>query len=120
MVQVIDNLVINAFRYTPPGGSINLSATTSTNQPASSSKILLKVSDTGQGIAPGDLPHIFDRFYRADPSRQHNGESGLGLAIARSIVEAHDGTISVESTLGQGSIFTISLRPANTYPDLPL
>ena len=70
----------------------------------------LVVQDNGQGIAPDVLPHIFDRFYRGDPSRQqHEGESGLGLAIARSIVEAHGGTISVESVLGTGTTFAIDL-----------
>ena len=72
------------------------------------------MADTGAGIPPGDLPHIFNRFYRGDPSRsraarQQNGESGLGLAIARSIVNVHGGTISVDSTVGEGSTFTITL-----------
>jgi signal transduction histidine kinase len=65
------------------------------------------VQDNGTGIALQDLPHIFDRFFRADKSRQSNGESGLGLAIAKSIVEAHGGTITAESVLGEGSKFSI-------------
>ncbi|MGB9641126.1 MAG: sensor histidine kinase, partial [Anaerolineales bacterium] len=69
----------------------------------------LQVKDNGSGIAAEDLPHVFDRFYRADRSRQENGESGLGLAIAKSLVEAHGGSIQVESQLGKGSAFTIQL-----------
>jgi signal transduction histidine kinase len=70
----------------------------------------LEVSDTGPGIAEGHLPSIFERFYRADPSRQQaTGGSGLGLAIVRSIVEAHGGRVGVTSALGQGTTFTIAL-----------
>ncbi len=103
MSQVLDNLILNAFRYTPDGGKVLLSAMTSIGE------VLIKVKDTGEGISPKDLPHIFDRFYRGDKSRPHNGESGLGLAIAKSIIEAHGGKIRVESTPGEGAEFTISL-----------
>jgi two-component system sensor histidine kinase BaeS len=103
MSQVLDNLILNAFRYTPPGGKVQLSAETSDGE------VMLMVKDTGRGISVEDLPHIFDRFYRGDKSRQHNGESGLGLAIARSIVEAHGGTIRAESLPDQGATFTITL-----------
>ena len=72
--------------------------------------MVLTVRDTGAGIPPDELPRVFDRFYRGDEARQTNeGESGLGLAIAKSIVEMHGGTISVESTLGEGAAFTIAL-----------
>jgi two-component system, OmpR family, sensor histidine kinase BaeS len=103
MAQVFGNLLSNALRYTPSGGTIRLSAE------AYAGSIQFRVEDTGAGIAAEALPHVFDRFYRADASRQQDGSSGLGLAIVKSIVEAHGGTITVESAVGQGSTFTISL-----------
>jgi two-component system sensor histidine kinase BaeS len=104
MVQVLENLVSNAMRYTPAGGTITLSAK------RDQESVLLKVTDTGAGILPQNLPHIFDRFYRADQARQQaEGESGLGLAIAKSIVEAHGGKISAESKPGRGSTFMVAL-----------
>ena len=91
-------------RYTPRGGKITLGSE------RRGERIILSVQDTGAGIAPKDLPHIFDRFYRADPSRhQADDESGLGLAIARSLVMAQGGEISVESELGRGTNFEIAL-----------
>jgi signal transduction histidine kinase len=103
MAQVLDNLIINSLRYTPAGGEIVLKAW------GAGEHVYLQVKDNGSGIAAEDLPHVFDRFYRADRSRQENGESGLGLAIAKSLVEAHGGSIQVESQLGKGSAFTIQL-----------
>jgi signal transduction histidine kinase len=104
MAQVLGNLVSNALRHTPPGGQILLTAT------QQGKAVLLSVQDTGAGIAPDELPCIFDRFHPGDQTRQtHEGESGLGLAIAKSIVELHGGTISVASILGQGTTFTIAL-----------
>jgi len=71
------------------------------------------VADTGEGMPADVLPHVFDRFYRGDPARsEQSGESGLGLAIAKSIVEAHGGTIAAASTLGSGTTFTITLPRA--------
>ena len=104
MVQVLGNLVTNALRHTPAGGRIDLSAQ------ARGTHVALAVADTGEGMPADVLPYVFERFYRGDPARsQQDGESGLGLAIAKSIVEAHGGTIAVASTPGYGTIFTITL-----------
>jgi signal transduction histidine kinase len=106
MAQVLDNLVLNAFRYTPRGGEIILAVK------AENETVQMQVRDNGSGISADDLPYIFDRFYKGDKSRQQIGESGLGLAISKSIVEALGGTISVQSTPGIGASFEISLRTA--------
>jgi two-component system, OmpR family, sensor histidine kinase BaeS len=103
MSQVFDNLVSNAFRYTPQGGAVTLSAHSSED------KLVFLVLDNGSGISEKDIDHVFDRFYRGDQNRQQTGESGLGLAIAKSIIEAHHGTLTVTSTVGQGTEFTISI-----------
>ncbi|MCB0004736.1 MAG: ATP-binding protein, partial [Anaerolineae bacterium] len=107
MVQVLGNLISNAIRHTPAGGAIQLAA-----QPDPRG-VQIAVTDSGAGINPEDLPHVFDRFYRGNKARSDSGESGLGLAIARSIVAAHGGQIAVASTLGQGTTFTITLPPQN-------
>jgi len=102
--QVLVALLDNALKYTPYEGTISLSLTTDERFAK------VKVSDTGIGISPDDLPHIFERFYRADRTRSRDrGGSGLGLAIVQSIVQEHQGTIEVESTPGRGSTFTLSL-----------
>ncbi|MCW2504401.1 MAG: histidine kinase [Actinomycetia bacterium] len=102
--QVIGNLVSNAIRHTPPGGSVTLR--TRTDGP----HVVLEVADTGSGIDPADLPHVFERFWRAEKSRnRQTGGSGLGLAIARNFTEAHGGSISVASTPGLGTTFTVRL-----------
>lgn len=104
MSRVLGNLVSNALRYTPTGGQIKLAAE------AKEEAVILSVIDSGSGIAPEQLPHIFDRFYRADEARQQDsGESGLGLAIAKSIVEAHGGTITAASKIGEGTKFSVWL-----------
>ena len=104
MAQVFKNLIDNALRHTPPGGQITLAAEQDDRA------VHLFVRDTGAGIAPEDLPYVFERFYRGDEARQQeDGASGLGLAIARSLVEAHGGSIAVESVLGQGTRFTIAI-----------
>ncbi len=104
MTQVLDNLVSNALQHTHAGGRITLAAEQNEDN------IFLRVSDTGKGISPEDLPHVFERFYRGDRARPaEEGSSGLGLAIAKALVEAHGGKISVASVLGQGTTFMIEL-----------
>lgn len=102
IAQVLNNLVSNALRHTPAGGQIRLWAKATANA------VILHVEDTGEGITPEHLPHIFERFYRADAARTQS-ESGLGLAIARSLVQAHGGTISATSTPGRLTTFTVTL-----------
>ena len=102
LIQVVMNLVENAVRYTNPGGHVTVTVEGRQGQAC------LSVRDTGIGIAPEHLPRIFERFYRADPSRQRSG-SGLGLSIAEWVVRAHGGTVSVKSQVGQGSCFTMTL-----------
>ena len=119
--QVILNLVDNALRYTPPDGRVTLSAL---YDPASA-VARIEVQDSGPGIPPEDIPHIFDRFYRGDPSRARaSGNTGLGLAIARAIVQAHGGTIEVRSTPGAGACFMVvlpaeRLSDSNSSPIIP-
>lgn len=102
--QLLLNLVDNALKYTPPGGEVTLSLQ---REPG---WVCLSVSDTGIGILPEDLPHIFERFYRSDKARTRGkGGTGLGLAIAKWIAEAHNGRITVESAPNRGSTFTVWL-----------
>ncbi len=102
--RVLANLVANALRHTAAQGRINLAAR------RIAGGVEIEVSDTGEGIRPEDLPHIFDRFYRGEKSRSRaTGGSGLGLAIARGIVEAHRGQIRVESEVGHGAKFVFTL-----------
>lgn len=106
LYQLLLNLTDNAIKYTPAGGQVLLSLYKRQGW------VQVSVSDTGVGIAKEDLPHIFERFYRADPARTHQrGGAGLGLAIAKWIAEAHGGHLTVESELGKGSTFTLWLRP---------
>jgi heavy metal sensor kinase len=104
--QLILNLLENAVKYTPPGGTVWL------RLEASPAIVRLAVSDTGIGIAAGDLPHLFDRFWRADTARTRMGEragTGLGLAICKWIVEAHGGSIDATSRPGRGTTLTVVL-----------
>jgi signal transduction histidine kinase len=105
--QVLFNLVDNAVRFTPPGGEIVVAAS------EHAGRVQIRVADTGVGIAPDHLPRVFERFYRVDASRSRDdGGTGIGLAIARSIVEAHGGRIVAESDPGHGSTFTFDLPAA--------
>ena len=99
--QVVQNLVDNALRYTPPGGTVTCRSR------IEGEELALSVSDTGAGISREHLPRIFERFYRADPSRsREEGGTGLGLAIVKHLVEAHGGRVVAESTRGKGTSIT--------------
>ena len=105
-IQVLTNLVANALQYTPENGRVGISAR------RVGTEVIISMQDTGPGIAPEHLPHIFDRFYRVDKSRSRRagGGSGIGLTIARALVEAHGGRIWAESRgEGQGSTFSFTL-----------
>ena len=105
--QVVTNLVSNAIHYNRPGGRVSVQVA------AAGEAAVLVVTDTGEGIGPEDLPHIFERFYRADKARSPAaGRVGLGLTITQAIVQAHGGTIAATSALGQGSVFTVRLPAA--------
>ncbi len=103
--QALQNLAANALRHTPTGGRVQLSAG------REGEAVVLRVRDTGEGISPEHLPHVFDRFYKADASRRESSGSGsgLGLSIVKAIVERHGGRITVTSTPGEGTIFEVSL-----------
>ncbi|MGW7470283.1 sensor histidine kinase [Streptomyces cyaneofuscatus] len=116
--EAVGNLVSNAVRHTPAGGRVTLRAygsfgTQDGDEDGSESgarEVVIEVADTGTGIPAGDLPYIFDRFWRAEKSRsRRTGGSGLGLAIVRKLAEAHGGTVSATSTEGEGSTFTLRL-----------
>jgi len=103
--QVVRNLVHNAIKFTPAGGRIDVRAS-----PGDEGSVVIVCRDTGVGIAPTDLQRVFERFWKADSSRQRDGEgSGLGLAIVRHVVEAHGGSVSVESEPRKGTEFTVRL-----------
>jgi signal transduction histidine kinase len=106
--QVMINLVDNAIKYNRSGGMVKLSAQIAADN------IIIEVSDTGIGISPEDIDHVFDRFFRVEKSRSRDkGGSGLGLAIVRKIVEDHGGRVSLESKPGEGSTFSVIL------PEMP-
>ena len=108
VLQVLANLLGNAVKFTPEGGRVALRVT------VGDAEVCFSVSDTGPGIAPADLPHVFDRFWKVRTSNRHG--AGLGLAISKGIVEAHDGRIWVESVAGEGSTFSFTL-PLREYAE---
>lgn len=104
--ELLLNLVTNAVKYTPGGGAVGIELG------VNGDAVVISVRDSGIGVAPGDLPHIFERFWRADPARSRTGDRpgvGLGLAITKWIAEAHGGSITVQSRPGRGTIFTVTL-----------
>ncbi|NPV26597.1 MAG: HAMP domain-containing protein [Firmicutes bacterium] len=106
MTRVLHNLLFNAYKYTASQGKVTVAVAREGDQ------IVMQVSDTGIGIPPEHLPHIFERFYRVDPSRtKETGGTGIGLAIAKELIDAHQGEIRVASTPGVGSTFTVILPP---------
>ena len=108
LTQLLINLLDNALAHTPPEGTVTLRLKPEDGQ------VVMEVEDTGPGIAPEHLPHLFERFYRGDPARdRESGGAGLGLAIVKEIAEAHGGTVRADSTLGKGSVFTVTLP---SYP----
>ena len=103
LAQVVTNLLTNAIQYNKPEGEVRVKLE------AVEGLAVLTIADTGQGIAAEDLPRVFGRFFRADQSRTGAGNSGLGLAITKAIVEAHGGTIEVASVEAAGTTFTVRL-----------
>jgi PAS domain S-box-containing protein len=113
VVQVLSNLMSNALHYTPAGGLVTVIADVQSNEERQ--WITLTVQDTGPGIAPHDMPHIFERFYRGEAARRSGAPgTGLGLPICRQVVEKMNGRLTVESQPGHGAAFTMWLQPANT------
>ncbi|SKA09753.1 Signal transduction histidine kinase [Marinactinospora thermotolerans DSM 45154] len=104
LLQAVGNLVGNALRHTPAGGRVTVTAR------GAGEAVVIEVADTGEGIAPEHLPHVFDRFWRAEKSRnRRTGGSGLGLAIVRNLAELHGGTAEVAAEPGRGAVFTLRL-----------
>jgi signal transduction histidine kinase len=111
LLLVLLNLVENALTYTPAGGQVTVSVARTPRWAE------LSVLDTGVGISDADVPHVFERFYRADGvRRREGGGSGLGLAIAQALVEAHGGAITLSSSVGVGSRFVVTLPPSSRQP----
>jgi signal transduction histidine kinase len=101
MLQVLGNLLGNALKFTPPGGDIRVEVA-----PDAEGTVAFRVQDAGPGIPPEDVPHLFDRYWQKSGGREG---AGLGLYIARGIIEAHGGTLSVDSRPGEGACFTFTL-----------
>ncbi|BBL80084.1 hypothetical protein RxyAA322_19380 [Rubrobacter xylanophilus] len=108
LASMLTNLVDNAVKYTPPGGRVEVTGGSENGE------VFIQVSDTGIGIPPEKLPRIFERFYRVDKARSKaTGGTGLGLSIVKHVVENHGGRVTVESTPGEGSTFTVHLPRAS-------
>ena len=104
LAQVCYNIIENASKYTPDGGSITVRLRREGRD------AVLDIADTGVGIPPEDVPHVFDRFYRVDKARSRDtGGTGLGLSIVQQIVRLHAGSVTVQSELGKGTTFTVQL-----------
>jgi signal transduction histidine kinase len=102
--RLLINLLDNAIRYTPPGGKV------SAVLEAGAARVRIRISDTGVGIPPEAVPHVFERFYRADKARsRQDGGFGLGLSIVKWIAEAHNGTVELTRNPGPGTTFTVTL-----------
>lgn len=111
IVRLLTNLLSNAVKYTSPGGRVEV------HQRQEGGEVVLSIRDTGMGIPPENLPHIFDRFYRVRPAHTHPAQGlGLGLSFVDWIVKAHQGRIDVASTIGEGTIFTVRLPLADSLP----
>lgn len=109
MKQIFINLINNAIVYTPAGGVVSVELA------EDKYNAYIKVSDTGIGISKEEIPRIFERFYRVDKARSRNtGGTGLGLSIVKHLVEAHQGTITVDSEVGEGTTFTVVLPKSAT------
>ncbi|HEX7077378.1 MAG TPA: ATP-binding protein [Candidatus Eisenbacteria bacterium] len=116
MGQVLRNLLENALTHTPEGGAVTIEAAGGTADGTTGGEaVTIVVSDTGSGIAPEHLPRVFERFYRADPSRaRETGGAGLGLAIVKHLVEAHGGSVAVSSEPARGAVFTVTFPAATS------
>jgi signal transduction histidine kinase len=110
LAQVLRSLLLNALRHTPPGGSVTVTAVHQDGE------VEIAIADTGEGIAPENLAHVFERFWRADPARARTGGTGLGLSVAQSLVKAQGGHIWAESIQGKGAIFRFRLPIAQPSP----
>ncbi|TNJ66031.1 HAMP domain-containing protein [Paenibacillus hemerocallicola] len=110
MTQVFLNLLVNAIRYTPPGGKVNIAITREKGGKEADVLLRIAIADNGPGISPEHLPNLFNRFYRTDEARTRNsGGMGLGLSIAKQFVLAHEGTIDVQSIVGEGTTVIVTL-----------
>ncbi len=104
LAQIFMNLIDNAIKFNKPGGQVDIGAR------PEDGNVVISIKDTGRGIAPEDLPRVFERFYRTDRARSRDvAGTGLGLAIVKHLVEAHQGSLSAESQAGQGSTFSFTL-----------